>query len=72
MALIRPSIDFRQFSLSEEGSTYNEKKQKCICVVSAVCALCHGKGCGGEMRRHPCILGDPQTKGDKIRSQNLR
>ena len=21
-----------------------------------------------EMLRHPCILGDPQTKGDKIRS----
>ena len=25
-----------------------------------------------EMLRHPCILGGPQTKGDKIRSQNLR
>ena len=21
----------------------------------------------GEMLHHPCILGDPQTKGDKIR-----
>ena len=44
MALIRPSIDLRQFSFSKEGSTYNEKKQKCICVVSAVCVLCHSKG----------------------------
>ena len=25
-----------------------------------------------EMLRHPCILGGPQIKGDKIRSQNLR
>ena len=24
-----------------------------------------------EMLRHPCILGDPQTKGDKIRSGYL-
>ena len=40
MALIRPSIDLRQFSFSEEGSTYNEKKHKCICVMSAVCVCC--------------------------------
>ena len=25
-----------------------------------------------EMLCHPCILGGPQTKGDKIKSQNLR
>ena len=25
-----------------------------------------------EMLRHPCILGGPQTTGDKIRSQNVR
>ena len=24
-----------------------------------------------EMLRHPCILGDPQTKGDKIRKGYL-
>ena len=25
-----------------------------------------------QMLRHPCILGGPQTKGDKIKSQNVR
>ena len=25
-----------------------------------------------EMLRHPCILGGPQTTGDKISSQNVR
>ena len=55
MALIRPSIDLRQFSFSEEGSTYNEQKRNCICVVSAVCLLCHSKGAvpSGLCRRRP-------------------
>ena len=42
MALIRPSIDLRQFSFSEEGSTYNERSrnafvscQLCVCCVIA-------------------------------------
>ena len=42
MALIRPSIDLRQFSFSEEGSTYNERSKNafvscrlCVCYVIA-------------------------------------
>ena len=34
--------------------------------------LAGGFGCEEGALSFPCIPGDPQTKGDKIRSQNLR